>query len=77
LENDTEIISATDKNLKEAAVINYLNANKFITNKNVCGLLKISDAAAKRLLQSMVKKELITAEGENKGRIYKNLHKPR
>ena len=61
----------TDINSKEAAVIDYLKQNDFITNKKVCELLSISTEATKRLLQSMVKKGIIIAEGENKGRRYK------
>ncbi|MCL2775325.1 MAG: hypothetical protein FWD71_18570 [Oscillospiraceae bacterium] len=61
----------TDINSRETAAIDYLKTNAFITNKKVCELLSISTEATKRLLQSMVKKGLIIAEGENRGRRYK------
>ena len=61
----------SDINSKEIIIFNYLKTNAFITNKNVCELLSISTATARRLLQSMVKKGLIAIEGENKGRRYK------
>ena len=61
----------TDINPREATVIEYLRVNEFITNKKACELLSISTEAVKRLLQSMVQKGLIIAEGENKGRRYK------
>ena len=60
-----------DMKPRETVVVEYLKTNSFITNKIVCDLLKISAEAAKKLLQSMVKKEMIIAEGENKGRRYK------
>ena len=60
-----------DINAREATVINYLKTNGFITNKTVCELLGMSVEAAKKFLQSMVKKGHIIAEGENKGRRYK------
>jgi len=61
----------SDINSKEIIIFNYLKTNAFITNKNVCELLSISTATARRLLQSMVKKGLIAIEGVNKGRRYK------
>ncbi|MCL2776310.1 MAG: putative DNA binding domain-containing protein [Oscillospiraceae bacterium] len=60
-----------DINSREAIVIDYLKINAFITNKKVCELLSISTEAAKKFLQLMVKKGLIIAEGENRGRRYK------
>jgi ATP-dependent DNA helicase RecG len=62
---------STDINSREAIILDYLKSNAFVTNKKVCELLIISTEAAKRLLQSMVQKGFITAEGENKGRRYK------
>ena len=61
----------TDINSREATIIDFLKKNDFVTNKQVCELLSISTEAAKRILQSMVRKSLISAEGENRGRRYK------
>jgi len=61
----------TNINPREATLIEYLRVNEFISNKKACELLSISTEAIKRLLQSMVQKGLIIAEGENKGRRYK------
>ena len=61
----------TDINSKELTIIDYLKENDFITNKKVRELLSVSTEAAKRLLQSMVKKGYIIAEGMNKGRRYR------
>ena len=60
-----------DINSREEIIIDYLKANTFITNKKVCELLSISTEAAKKFLQSMVKKGLIITEGENRGRRYR------
>jgi len=63
----------SDKNPNEAIILDYLKKNDFITNKKACELLSIAAATARRLLQSMSEKGFIIAEGENKGRIYKNV----
>ena len=62
-----------DINPREAAVVDYLKTNAFVTNKKVCESLSISSATARRLLQSMLEKGLIVADGENRGRRYKLL----
>ena len=60
-----------DISSREAIIINYLKTNSFITNQKACKLLSVSTATTRRFLQSMSKKGLISAEGENKGRRYK------
>jgi ATP-dependent DNA helicase RecG len=60
-----------DKPPRETAVIEYLKKNEFITSKVVCELLSVAETTAKRLLKSMIEKELLIAEGERRGRIYK------
>ena len=53
----------SDIDSKETIIIDYTKANDFVTNKTVCEILSISTATARRLLQTMVEKGLIIAEG--------------
>ena len=61
----------SDLDSKVTIIVNHLKENAFITNKDVCELLSVSTATARRLLQSMSEKGIIKFEGENRGRIYK------
>jgi len=77
-EKETDIPDIPDKipdipdiKPRETIIIEHLRINGHITNKRVCELLQLSSEAAKKFLQSMVKKGFIVAEGENRGRRYK------
>ena len=56
---------------REAVIFEFLQKSEFITNKMVCELLQLTAEAAKKLLQTMVRKNILVPEGENKGRRYK------
>ena len=61
----------TDKNKERIKVlIKYLGQNNSISNKEAQSLLGISEATAKRFLNSLVKEKLLVAVGEYKARKY-------
>lgn len=63
--------NATDKNKERIKVlIKYLGQNNSINNKEAQSLLGISEATAKRFLNSLVKENLLVAVGEYKARKY-------
>ena len=61
----------TDK-IKERIeiLIKYLGQNDSISNKEAQSLLSISEATARRFLNSLVKENLLVAVGEYKARKY-------
>lgn len=61
----------TDKNSERMKlVIKYLSQNDYIDNKEAQNLLGISEATAKRLLNKLVKEDVLEAVGEYKARKY-------
>ena len=61
----------TDKNKERVKlVLKYLGQNDSISNKKAQSLLGISEATAKRFLNSLVKENLLVAVGEYKARKY-------
>ncbi|MFZ8073774.1 DeoR family transcriptional regulator [Fusobacterium watanabei] len=61
----------TDKNEERTKlVINYLNQNNSINNKDAKNLLDISEATARRFLNKLVKENILEAVGEYKARKY-------
>ena len=56
--------------VNERKIIEYLETNTNITNKQVQELCNIKDTASKNLLRNMVKKELLIAMGYKKFRRY-------
>ena len=61
----------TDKNEERTKlVIKYLNQNNSINNKDAKNLLDISEATARRFLNSLVKENILVAVGEYKARKY-------
>ena len=61
----------TDKNRERIKlVIKYLSQNNSINNKEVQNLLDISESAAKRFLNKLVKENILEAVGEYKARKY-------
>ena len=61
----------TDKNRERIKlVIKYLSQNNSINNKEAQNLLDISESAAKRFLNKLVKKNILEAVGEYKARKY-------
>ena len=68
---DKVIDKMTDKNKERVKLlIKYLNQNDSISNKKAQSLLGISEATARRLLNSLVKENLLEAVGEYKARKY-------
>ena len=62
---------ATDKNKEKIkSLIEYLNQNNSINNKEAQNLLDISESAAKRFLNKLVKENILEAVGEYKARKY-------
>ena len=62
---------ATDKNKEKIkSLIEYLNQNNSINNKEAQNLLDISESAAKRFLNKLVKESILEAVGEYKARKY-------
>ena len=63
--------NATDKNKERIKVlIKYLGQNNSISNKEAQSLLGISEATARKFLNSLVKENLLVAVGEYKARKY-------
>lgn len=61
----------TDKNRERIKlVIKYLSQNNSINNKEAQNLLDISESAAKRFLNKLVKENILEAVGEYKARKY-------
>ena len=61
----------TDKIIERIEIlIKYLGQNDSISNKEAQSLLGISEATAKRFLNSLVKENLLEAVGEYKARKY-------
>ena len=61
----------TDKNKERVKlVLKYLGQNDSISNKEAQSLLGISEATARRFLNSLVKENLLVAVGEYKARKY-------
>jgi predicted HTH transcriptional regulator len=52
------------------SILEYINQNETITNKEARELLNLADSTTKRLLAQMVLDGLIEAIGENKNRKY-------
>ena len=68
---DNAIDNMTDKNKERIKVfIKYLGQNNSISNKEAQSLLSISEATARRFLNSLVKENLLAAVGEYKARKY-------
>ena len=68
---DNATDNVTDKNKERIKVlIKYLGQNNSISNKEAQSLLGISEATAKRFLNSLVKENLLVAVGEYKARKY-------
>ena len=66
-----EIQKVTDKNRERIKlVIKYLSQNNSINNKEAQNLLDISESAAKRFLNKLVKENILEAVGEYKARKY-------
>ena len=62
---------ATDKNKEKIkSLIEYLDQNNSINNKEAQNLLNISESAAKRFLNKLVKENILEAVGEYKARKY-------
>lgn len=62
----------TDKELERLKILErYFEKYKYISNNEVQKILKISDSTARRFLNKLIKKEILEAIGENKGRKYK------
>ena len=61
----------TDKNKERVKlVLKYLGQKDSISNKEAQSLLGISEATARRFLNSLVKENLLVAVGEYKARKY-------
>ena len=68
---DNATDNMTDKNKERIKVfIKYLGQNNSISNKEAQSLLSISEATARRFLNSLVKENLLEAVGEYKARKY-------
>ena len=68
---DKSTDKATDKNKEKIkSLIEYLNQNNSINNKEAQNLLDISESAAKRFLNKLVKENILEAVGEYKARKY-------
>lgn len=68
---DNATDNVTDKNKERIKVfIKYLGQNNSISNKEAQSLLSISEATARRFLNSLVKENLLVAVGEYKARKY-------
>ena len=68
---DNATDNMTDKNKERIKVfIKYLGQNNSISNKEAQSLLSISEATARRFLNSLVKENLLVAIGEYKARKY-------
>lgn len=68
---DKVIDKMTDKNKERIEIlIKYLGQNDSISNKEAQSLLGISEATARRFLNSLVKENLLVAIGEYKARKY-------
>ena len=68
---DNATDNVTDKNKERIKVfIKYLGQNNSISNKEAQSLLSISEATARRFLNSLVKENLLAAVGEYKARKY-------
>ena len=62
---------ATDKNKEKIkSLIEYLDQNNSINNKEAQNLLNISESAARRFLNKLVKENILEAVGEYKARKY-------
>ena len=62
---------STDKNKEKIkSLIEYLDQNNSINNKEAQNLLNISESAAKRFLNKLVKENILEAVGEYKARKY-------
>ena len=62
---------STDKNKEKIkSLIEYLDQNNSINNKEAQNLLDISESAAKRFLNKLVKENILEAVGEYKARKY-------
>lgn len=71
VENKKMTDKTTDKNRERIKlVIKYLSQNNSINNKEAQNLLDISESAAKRFLNKLVKKNILEAVGEYKARKY-------
>jgi len=68
---DKVIDKMTDKNKERVKLLmKYLGQNDSISNKEAQSLLGISEATARRFLNSLVKENLLVAVGEYKARKY-------
>ena len=68
---DKVIDKMTDKNKERVKLLmKYLGQNDSISNKEAQSLLSISEATARRFLNSLVKENLLVAVGEYKARKY-------
>ena len=68
---DKVIDKMTDKNKERVKLLmKYLDQNNSISNKEAQSLLGISEATARRFLNSLVKENLLVAVGEYKARKY-------
>lgn len=68
---DKVIDKVTDKNKERVKLLmKYLDQNDSISNKEAQSLLGISEATARRFLNSLVKENLLEAVGEYKARKY-------
>lgn len=70
ISGDKVAINNNEFNENEILVINYLKANKTITNKDLRIMAKIKESGANKVLRGLVEKNIITAIGEKRGRHY-------
>lgn len=64
--NPQPIVVNESGNAREEQLIHYLYTHQKITNKEIVNLLQVSSSTARRLAQSMVKRQLIIWIGNSK-----------
>ena len=70
IKTDKEPIKADKLSKNEKKILDYISKNGEITNSDARDLLGLADSTTKRLLGSMVKKDLLSPVGERKSREY-------
>lgn len=73
ISGDKVAISGDKIKENERILLEYIEKHLFINNSLVRDLLNMSSSGARKLLNNMVKKELIIAKGSNRDRIYKKV----
>lgn len=58
------------KNERKDLIVKYIEVNDCITNKEARKLLGLADSTTKRILNEMVKEDILKIEGERKARKY-------